>query len=283
MKLVTIVVNEIEIPGVLTDDGVIRIDEIIPKFEGSMLDIIESQLINKISSLITDKERSYQVIPLEEVTFAPPYRNPGKIMCIGLNYQEHASDLDTSSPNTLPVVFFKYDNVIVSQDDIIKIPKMSNKTTGEAELGIIIGKECRNINEENWMEYIAGFTTILDMTAEDILRQNPRYLTMSKCFDTFLSFGPVVYTRDEIPDVSSLQVSTVLNNKIVASNYVSNMMFSPSFIVSFLSSLFTLKPGDIISTGTPRAVHIQDEDVLECRIEGFESLTNYIKDLKINK
>ena len=220
---------------------------------------------------------------MENIDFAPPYRNPGKIMCIGLNYQEHASDLDTSSPNTLPVVFFKYDNVIVGNEDTIKIPIMSYKTTGEAELGIIIGKECRNIKEENWMDYVAGFTTILDMTAEDILRQNPRYLTMSKCFDTFLSFGPVVYTSDEISDVSSIQVSTVLNNTIVASNYVSNMMFTPAFIVSFLSSLFTLKPGDIISTGTPGAVHLRNKDVLECRIEGFSSLTNYVKDLKINK
>jgi 2-keto-4-pentenoate hydratase/2-oxohepta-3-ene-1,7-dioic acid hydratase in catechol pathway len=281
MRLVTIVVDKNEIPGVLTDDGFIRIDHLIPEFDGSMLDLIKSQTISEIKSQIKNGVNNFQIIPIEDVTFAPLYKNPNKIMCIGLNYQEHASDLDTSSPNTIPVVFFKYDNVIVGQGDTIKIPKMSNKTTGEAELGIIIGRECRNIKEEDWMDYIVGFTPILDITAEDILRQNPRYLTMSKCFDTFLSFGPVLYTTDEIADVSSLKVSTVLNNKVVASNSVSNMMFSPAFIVSFLSSLFTLNPGDIISTGTPGAVHLQHEDILECRIEGFKSLTNEIKDLKI--
>lgn len=270
-----------EIPGILTDDGFIRIDQLIPEFDGSMLDLIKLQQFDELESRINNSENDYQVIPNEDIIYAPLYKNPSKIMCIGLNYQEHASDLDTSSPNTLPVVFFKFNNVIVGHSDTIKIPKMSNKTTGEAELGIIIGQECRNIKEEDWMNYVAGFTPVLDMTAEDILRQNPRYLTMSKCFDTFLSFGPVLYTKDEISDVSSIKVSTVLNNKIVASNYVSNMMFSPAFIVSFLSSLFTLKPGDIISTGTPRAVHIQHEDVLECRIEGFSTLINEVQDLKI--
>jgi 2-keto-4-pentenoate hydratase/2-oxohepta-3-ene-1,7-dioic acid hydratase in catechol pathway len=127
---------------------------------------------------------------------------------------------------------------------------------------------------------VAGFTTIIDMTAEDILRQNPRYLTVSKSFDTFFSFGPQLVTPDEIPDVSTLEVSTVLNGRVHAKNVVANMTFSPAFLVSFLSRVMTLLPGDIISTGTPGACAIADGDIVECRISGFPSLVNPVVDLK---
>jgi 2-keto-4-pentenoate hydratase/2-oxohepta-3-ene-1,7-dioic acid hydratase in catechol pathway len=127
---------------------------------------------------------------------------------------------------------------------------------------------------------VAGFTTIIDMTAEDILRQNPRYLTVSKSFDTFFSFGPQLVTPDEIPDVSTLEVSTVLNGRVHAQNVVANMSFSPAFLVSFLSRVMTLLPGDIISTGTPGACAIADGDVVECRINGFPSLINPVVDFK---
>jgi 2-keto-4-pentenoate hydratase/2-oxohepta-3-ene-1,7-dioic acid hydratase in catechol pathway len=130
---------------------------------------------------------------------------------------------------------------------------------------------------------VAGFTTIIDMTAEDILRQNPRYLTVSKSFDTFFSFGPQLVTPDEIDDVSELKVSTVINSKVHAENTVSNMTFSPAFLVSFLSQVMTLHAGDIISTGTPGAVAIGDGDIVECRINGFKPLVNPVLDLKIQK
>ena len=122
--------------------------------------------------------------------------------------------------------------------------------------------------------------TIIDMTEEDILRQNVRYLTLSKSFDTFFSFGPQLVTPDEIKDVSKLKVSTLLNGDVQAENVVSNMTFSPDFLVSFLSHAMTLLPGDIISTGTPGAVVIKDGDMVECKIDDFLSLINPVKDLK---
>jgi 2-keto-4-pentenoate hydratase/2-oxohepta-3-ene-1,7-dioic acid hydratase in catechol pathway len=118
------------------------------------------------------------------------------------------------------------------------------------------------------------------MTAEDILRRNPRYLTLSKSFDTFFSFGPLLWTPDEVEDVMSLQVSTVINGQIHASNVVANMTFPPDFLVSFHSKVMTLLPGDIISTGTPGAAPIRHEDRVECRIEGFEALLNFVVDKK---
>jgi 2-keto-4-pentenoate hydratase/2-oxohepta-3-ene-1,7-dioic acid hydratase in catechol pathway len=115
------------------------------------------------------------------------------------------------------------------------------------------------------------------MTAEDILRKNPRYLTRSKSFDTFFSFGPELVTPDEIEDVEALEVSTVLNGEVGRTNTVSSMIFSPRWLVSFHSRVMTLLPGDVISTGTPGAVVIDDGDVVECRITGFEPLSNPVR------
>src|SRR5690606_37994019 len=132
------------------------------------------------------------------------------------------------------------------------------------------GKECKDVEEEDAINYVAGYTTILDMTAEDILEKNPRYLTRSKSFDTFFSFGPELVTPDEIDDVMDLEVSTMINGMLHRKNVVSNMTFTPWNLVSFHSKVMTLLPGDIISTGTPGAVVIRDGDVVSCEIDGFE-------------
>jgi 2-keto-4-pentenoate hydratase/2-oxohepta-3-ene-1,7-dioic acid hydratase in catechol pathway len=141
---------------------------------------------------------------------------------------------------------------------------------------LIIGREAKDVPEEDVPSVVAGFTTVLDMTAEDILRRNPRYLTRAKSFDTFFSLGPELVTPDEIADVEALEVSTVLNGEVRRSNTVSNMTFSPWWLVSFHSRVMTLLPGDVISTGTPGAVVIQEGDVAECRITGFEPLSNSV-------
>jgi len=138
----------------------------------------------------------------------------------------------------------------------------------------------QDVAREDWLSVVAGFTTIIDMTAEDILRRNPRYLTMSKSFDTFFSFGPVLVTPDEIEDVTGLRVQTVVNGEVRAENTVDNMTFPPDFLVAFHTAVWTALPGDIISTGTPGAAAIADGDTVECRIDGFETLTNPVRDLK---
>jgi 2-keto-4-pentenoate hydratase/2-oxohepta-3-ene-1,7-dioic acid hydratase in catechol pathway len=219
-------------------------------------------------------------IPIQEAVFGPLYRRPRKIWGIGLNYVAHAADLAEKAPSEEPASFMKPDTTIIGPGDTILIPRQSEKTTGEAELGVILGKECRDIPEGRWLEAVAGFTTVLDMTAEDILRKNPRFLTRAKSFDTFLSFGPVLVTPDEIPDVNALRVATVLNGRVHAENGVSNMTFPPAFLVSFHSRVMPWLPGDLLSTGTPQAVALCDGDLLECRIDGFPSLRNPVRDLK---
>jgi len=157
------------------------------------------------------------------------------------------------------------------------LPPESERVTAEAELGVIIGRECRRVAEEDVPHYIAGYCLITDMTAEDILQRNPRFLTRAKNFDTFFSFGPELITPDEVLDVMRLRVGTWKNGALHRENVVANMAFPPHYLVAFHSNVMTLYPGDIISTGTPGAVVIEPGDIAECRVEGLGSLANPVR------
>ena len=239
-----------------------------------LFSILESGRFSKLKDLYDRGEVEGNIVPKGRFERAPLYRRPRKIWGIGLNYVEHAGDLSETTPSDEPASFMRPDTTIVGPGDEVVLPAESERVTAEGEIAVIIGREARDVSEEDAPLYIAGFTTVLDMTAEYILRRNPRYLTRAKSFDTFFSFGPELVTLDEIGDVYGLEVSTVLNGEVRRKNTVSNMTFSPWSLVSFHSRVMTLLPGDIISTGTPGAVVIRDGDVAECRITGFEPLSN---------
>ena len=289
MRLATIKQNGEEIAGVVTTKGIVTI-KVLNQVELSQwsTDLYEMLCQGQLQALTTwyktggkEKIEAMEAVPFTKVEYAPLYRHPHKIFGIGLNYADHAGDLAEKAPTGIPASFFKPDTAIVGHKDEIKIPLQSLKTTAEAELGIIIGKECENIEPKDWLDYVAGYTTILDQTAEDILRLNPRYLTHVKSFETFLSFGPQLVTPDEVEDITKLIVQTVSNGQVHAENSVSNMTFEPDVLVSLHSKVFKWLPGDILSTGTPRAVHIQHGDTVECRITGFEPLVNPVIDKKV--
>lgn len=291
MRLATIHFGDKEIATVVTSKGVIPMAEINRKFNRTwpedLLEIICSGVLDEMKEWYNTGGKKLleeiKAIPKGEVNFAPLYRLPRKIWGIGLNYVEHAGDLAEKAPTTRPASFPKFDTSIIGPGDNIEIPVQSEKTTAESELGVIYGKKCKDVEEKDWLSVVAGYTTIIDMTAEDILRVNPRYLTQAKNFDTFFSFGPELVTPDEVEDVMKLKVATVINGQIHAQNVVSNMTFPPDFLVSFHSKIATMLPGDIISTGTPRAVHINEGDIVECWIDGFEPLKNPVVDLKLKK
>ncbi len=220
------------------------------------------------------EDLAVRAVPDRDLSYAPLYRRPRKIWGIGLNYAEHAGDLDEKAPAEEPASFMRPDTTIIGPGDEILLPEGVGRVTVEAELAVIIGEEAKDVSEEEAPSIVAGFTTVLDVTAEDILRRNPRYLTRAKSFDTFFSFGPELLTTDEVDDVGALEVSTVLNGEVRRANTVSNMTFSPWWLVAFHSRVMRLLPGDVISTGTPGAVVIREDDVAECRISGFEPLAN---------
>jgi len=302
MRLATIHLDRAEIAGVVTSKGVLPV-KAINAMKGTawaetMLPLIQTGQIKGLTNWYNaggwvEAEAIPGVVPFDKVVYAPLYRNPKRIFGIGLNYVDHAGDIGDAAPQGFPGSFFKMADTLIGPNDEIHMPALKEavKTTAEAELGVILGKDCRDVSEENWLDVVAGYTTILDMTEEsilkgnDFLKGNPRYLTIVKNFPTFFSFGPQLVTPDEVPDVLKLEVQSVHNGEVYAKNVVSNMTHRPARLVSLHSSIQGWYAGDVLSTGTPRAFGLADGDVAECRIfgpDGFsmEPLKNPVVDLK---
>lgn len=277
MRLCTLRLDGIEQAAVVTAAGIVPVAAINAylgrAWPADLLSLIERGLS---PNLLADAEQTPVRLDPATVAYGPLYRRPRKILGIGLNYRDHAADLNAPYP-TEPASFMKCDNTIIGPGDPIVLPPQSERVTAEAEIGVIIGRTCRQIDEAAAAEYIGGFCLIIDMTAEDILQKNPRFLTRSKNFDTFFSFGPELITPDEVPDVLKVKVGTWNNGKLHRENVVANMAFPPHYLVAFHSHVATLHPGDIISTGTPGAVVIRDGDVAECRIDGLGRLANPVR------
>lgn len=302
MRLATIKHGGAEIAGIVTEKGILPVKAVNAAkgtaWKETMFDLIEAGQVKGLTDWYNaggkaECERISGVVPYEKVVYAPLYRNPKRIFGIGLNYVDHAGDIGDAAPQGFPGSFFKMADTLIGPGDDIHMPALKEavKTTAEAELGVILGKECRDVSEENWLDVVAGYTTILDMTEESILKGNeflkgnPRYLTIVKNFPTFFSFGPQLVTPDEVPDVLKLEVQSVLNGEVYAKNVVANMTHRPARLVSLHSSIQGWYPGDVLSTGTPRAFGLADGDVAECRIfgpDGFvmEPLKNPVVDLK---
>jgi 2-keto-4-pentenoate hydratase/2-oxohepta-3-ene-1,7-dioic acid hydratase in catechol pathway len=212
------------------------------------------------------------------VTPLLPYDVPPKIWCIGLNYKSHAEDINAVQPEE-PGSFMKPASCMFRPggEIVLPPPEVSDDVDAEGELGVIIGKKCRFLEASDVASVIFGYTTTLDLTALDVLRKNPRYLTRAKSIDTFFSFGPVIVTADEIGDVSSLEVITEHNAGICSRDFVSNMRHGPFELVRFHSQFMTLHPGDLISTGCPKGARIKRGDRVRSRIEGVGTLTASVR------
>lgn len=243
-----------------------------------MDDLIKDDRLDDLQQILHDvMVADFSGIPFSKAQFCAPYLNPPKIWCIGLNFPEHARDLNTVQPADEPVGFMKPATTIIGHGEPIILPLQSKRVTGEAELGVIIGKECYNISEADAQRVILGYTTVIDMTAEDILQRNPRFLTRAKSFDTFFSFGPWIVTGDEIHGLQKLKITTLINRKVHRSNFVENMTFSPVQLISFHSKVMTLKRGDIISCGTPGAVVLKPGDRVGGEVKGVGRLENPVR------
>lgn len=276
MHLATIVVDGSERAAVVHPDrGVAPVAEVLPTAPGDLMAVIAEGLYGELAEAVQAAPESV-FRRREEVRFAAPYRRPRKIWGIGLNYVDHAADLSESVPEE-PASFIKADHTIIGPGEPIPLPEQSSRTTCEGELGLVIGKYCRNVSEDDALDYVFGVTTVLDQTAEDILQRNPRFLTRAKNFPGFFSFGPEIVPLPELLAAGRLEdveVSTVVNGDETRTNTVGLMRYSPAFLVSFHSAVMPLFPGDIISTGTPGAIHVRPGDVAECRIPGVGVLTN---------
>jgi 2-keto-4-pentenoate hydratase/2-oxohepta-3-ene-1,7-dioic acid hydratase in catechol pathway len=261
--------------GVVTQAGVVPILEINSKYDlhipNSLLAIIQAE-IREIPA------HGVRPIPLADVEPRLPYNVPPKIWCIGLNYKTHAEDIQAAQPEE-PGSFMKPASCMFQPGGEILLPPsdVSDDVDAEGELGVIIGRNCRFVPPEKARQVIYGFTTTLDLTALDVLRKNPRYLTRAKSIDTFFSFGPVIVTADEIADIDRLEVITEHNSGVCSRDFVRNMKTRPLDLVAFHSNYFTLEPGDVISTGCPQGARIKAGDTVRARIDGVGELSATVR------
>lgn len=218
--------------------------------------------------------RALKAIPAEAAVPAPLFRTPGKIIGIGMNYVEKLTELQGNPDEPDPVFFLKPGTSLIGPGDPIRLPPQAGRITAEAELAVIISARASHISPEEAPAFTAGFTPAVDVTAADILLRNPRFMARAKAFDTFFTLGSQLYTADEWEDADRIKVKTRLNGVTVHGNTAGHMRFPPWFLVSYLSKVMTLQPGDIIMTGTPGSAAIQSGDRLQCAISGFSTLEN---------
>jgi acylpyruvate hydrolase len=220
--------------------------------------------------------------PLSEARLGPPVPDPDKLLCLGYNYAEHASESNIAVP-VAPNIFAKFRNCLVGPADEVVLPAVSESIDYEGELAVVIGRRCRNVSEADALQYVGGYTILNDVTARDLQFRTTQY-TAGKALDTFAPMGPGVVPAREIPDPQALRIRTRLNGELVQDGSTSEMVFSVVQTISFLSQLMTLEPGDIIATGTPVGVgykrnpplFLHAGDVVEVSIDGIGSISNRV-------
>ena len=215
----------------------------------------------------------------DEAELLAPLTRPGKIWCTGLNYRAHAADLDAEPPSA-PVGFLRPTQSLIGPGDTVRLPRDSRRVTGEGELVAVLGRSGRDFPEAEAFAAVAAFTLAVDLTAEDLLRQNPRFLVRAKSYDTFVSVGPCLVTPDEIGGADALPelvTHTLFDGKRVRSAPVARMTYPLEHLVAFFSRDMTWRAGDLLLTGTPGAAVIEDGDRVGAEIEGIGRLENPVR------
>lgn len=209
--------------------------------------------------------------PLSSVKFLPPV-TPGKIIAVGLNYVDHANELQLPIPEE-PIIFLKPPSAVIGHEDFIVLPKQSKRVDYEGELAVVIKKRCKNVPKEKAQEFILGYTCFNDVTARDLQARDVQW-TRAKSFDTFAPLGPFIA---ELDDASKLKIETRVNGVVKQKSNTSNMIFDVPTLLEFVSSVMTLEAFDVIATGTPAGVGaLKSGDIVEVEIEKIGILRNRV-------
>jgi 2-keto-4-pentenoate hydratase/2-oxohepta-3-ene-1,7-dioic acid hydratase in catechol pathway len=219
---------------------------------------------------------------LSEVRLHPPVLRPGKIVCLGLNYRDHAAETGRPVPDA-PMLFAKFPSALLAPGAPVVLPRASERVDFEAELAVVIGRRTRDVPEERALANVFGYTNGNDVTARDFQKRDGQWSRAKSC-DTFAPLGPALVTADEVPDPNRLAIRCRLNGGIMQDSNTSAMVFPVRRVISFISETMTLEPGDIVFTGTPAGVgytrqppvYLKPGDTLEVEIEGLGILTNTV-------
>src|SRR5699024_3188387 len=286
MKLVTYFQEKELHLGIKLEEGILPVNE---KSDIDAPITIEELIhqgdlgINHLKKLIEKSTKDDYIT--EKVNYAPALTQPEKIICIGLNYKQHADEVKAEYPE-YPILFNKYNNTLSAHQQTITMPETTEHLDDEAELGVIIGKEAHHVNEQEALDYVFGYCATNDLSARDLQKRTGQWM-LGKTSDGFLPTGPYVVTKDEINNPNDLKIQTRLNEKLVQDSNTSDMIFTVPELISYISKYMTLKPGDLIITGTPEGViigkpreereYLTPKDKVTVEIEGLGSLTTTFK------
>ncbi|MGO4348623.1 fumarylacetoacetate hydrolase family protein [Paenibacillus sp. MCAF9] len=295
MKLLVIKKENGSHLGVKLASGVLDIVEALkinnkPNVPTAVMEVIEggsdalgtlSQFVEEVSA--ASEQYSDALFREEDITFGPCVTEPGKIICIGLNYRKHAHETNAPIP-AYPILFNKFDNTVAAHGEDIPLPtKVTSQVDYEAELVIVIGKKTKYVEKEQALEHVFGYCCVNDLSARDLQMRTQQWL-LGKSLDKFSPLGPYLVTADEIADPNNLSIGCTVNGEVRQQSNTSDMVFSCDEIVSYVSQHMTLSPGDIILTGTPegvvlgypeeKRVWLKAGDTVTIEIEKLGSLTN---------
>jgi 2-keto-4-pentenoate hydratase/2-oxohepta-3-ene-1,7-dioic acid hydratase in catechol pathway len=237
--------------GVLVDGRVVDAwAELGEPHRGSLREVIERGRVDDLRSRLGDTGAPSH--PLSAVKLLAPIRDPDKIICIGLNYRKHAAEAGQDLPSA-PTIFGKYRNALVGPGATVTLPATSQKVDYEAEVAFVVGRRAKDVPEDEALDYIAGYMLLNDLSARDLQFATPQWMS-GKVFDGSAPSGPALVMADEIGTPDSIAIRLTLNGEQMQSDSTANLIFSIPFLLSHLSGLMTLEPGDIVSTGTPDGV-----------------------------
>ncbi len=282
MKLIRFGEPGSEKPGVEIDGRRLDVSSKISDFDGAFF---AGGGLSALRKLIESENHGLPEVAAD-VRLGPPVARPGKIVCVGLNYKDHAEEFGNRSLPEEPVLFMKATSAYCGPNDDLVPPPGSQKLDYEVELALVIGRVTKNIEEEDAMQSVSGFTMLNDVSERAFQKEHGGQWMKGKSYDGFASVGPFLVTRDEIDDVGSLGLWTDVNGDSRQSGNTRDMVFSVAFLVSYISRFMTLEPGDIISTGTPGGVamgmsepgYLQLGDLLEMGIDGLGCASRSVRD-----
>lgn len=270
MKLLRVGPQGRERPGIIDMNGDIRdVSDLVDDWDGLALDEVVLNEIRKV-----DLTTLPCLDPNDRI--GPCVAGVGKFICIGLNYADHAAETGAEVPAE-PVIFFKATSAICGPDDKLEIPRKSEKTDWEVELGVVIGKQAKYVSEADALDHVAGYCVVHDVSERAFQLEGTGQWVKGKSADTFGPIGPWLVTRDEVEDPQNLSMWLDLNGEAMQRGSTSTMVFGVAHLVSYLSQYMSLQPGDIISTGTPPGVGLSMKpprflragDVVTLGIEGI--------------
>ena len=280
MKLIRLGNIDQEKPAIILNDEYFDVSSLVEDYNASFF---ANNSIAALEAAVKTNSSELKKVS-KDVRIGCPVANPSKIVCIGLNYADHAKETGATPPAE-PVIFFKSTTAIVGPNDDIIIPKNSTKTDWEVELAVVIGKRASYVEEADALDYVAGYCLHNDVSERAFQLERCGTWDKGKGCDTFAPLGPFIVTKDEVSDIDNLRLWLSVNGTIMQDGNTSNLIFKIPFLVSYISQFMTLLPGDIISTGTPAGVglgmkpevYLKDGDIVALGIDGMGTSSQKVK------